>query len=379
MNVAEVRSDFPVTNSMVFLNVANHSPSSRPVQDAIRGYLLDWDSEGRRGDERVDEAIASFSRLIGADHNEVACQPSTSTALATVAESVGFGGGMNIVINDLENPANWYPWTAQRRRGVELRIVKGKGGTVTLDDLEKAIDDDTRVVAISHVEWLTGARHDLRAVAEIAHDHAAYLVVDGIQAAGAVRVDVKGDDVDFYACGGYKWLLGCSGAGFLYAKRSLITELTPTQWGYRAVEEHDPEEPKLKETAKKFELGEPSYLSFVGTRAEVEMILRLGPANVEARVLKLSQRLFDGLTALGFEVVSPEDRRLRSGIVSFRTRDTEATFRSLTEAGFLVSLRPAGLRVSPDFYNTEEEVDRLLGLLAGETKRLSCFRGSVIT
>jgi len=370
MNVAEVRGNFPITDAMVFLNVANHSPPSKPVQDAVRGYLLDWDSEKRRGDERVEEAIASFGRLVGADHNEVAFQPNTSAALATVAEAVGFEGGMNVVVNDLENPANWYPWTAQRRKGVELRIVRGKGGAVRLDDLVKAVDDGTRVVAISHVEWLTGARHDLRAVAEVAHDHGAYLVVDGIQAAGAVRVDVRRDDVDFYACGSYKWLLGCSGAGFLYVKRSLITELTPAQWGYRAVEEHDPEEPRLKETAKKFELGEPSYLSFVGTKAGIDMILGLGPANVEARVLKLSQRLYDGLTTIGLDVASPEDRRLRSGVISFRTRDSEATSRSLTEAGFLVSLRPAGIRVSPDFYNTEEEVDRLLGLLADEAKRL---------
>ncbi len=360
MNVARIREDFPVTADVVYLNVANHAPPSVPVREAIRGFLADWDGLRRRGDERVEEAVGSFARLIGADPDEVACQPNTSAGLTAVAEAVGLERGMNVVVNDLENPANVYPWTAQRRRGVEVRVVKGVDGAVRAEDIEAAVDDDTRVVAVSHVQWMTGARSDLRRLAEVAHDHGAYLVVDGIQSAGALVVDVKRDDVDFFACGSYKWLLGPSGAGFLYVRGELVEALRPGVFGYRAVEQHSLGEPQLKASAKRFELGEPSYLSFVGTKAGIDTILRLGKRRVEERVLKLSRLLLDGLLEAGVEVVSPTARELRSGIVSFRTRDTEGLYKSLRDRGFVVSLRPARIRVSPDFYNTEEELERFI-------------------
>lgn len=365
MNVAKIREEvFPVTKTTTFLDIANHSPPCVPVQEAIRGYLLDWDRLDRRGDARTEETVALWARLVGATADEACSQPNTSAGLATVAEALRFREGENVVVNDLENPANLYPWLAQRQRGVEVRVIRGRGGAVRLDDLERAVDDRTRAVSISHVEWLTGARHDLRAFADVAHEHDAYLVVDGIQAAGALRVDVKRDGVDFYADGAYKWLIGCSGAGFLYVKEELIPDLAPVQFGYRGVEEHDAERPRLRDSAKRFELGEPSYLSTVGTKAAIELILDLGPSAIEARVLKLSQRLYDGLEHIGAKLVSPKESEMRSGVVSFTTSDTEATFRLLRGAGFYLSLRPAGIRVAVDFYNTEEEVDRLLSTLA---------------
>jgi cysteine desulfurase/selenocysteine lyase len=365
MNVAKIREEyFPVTKTITFLDIANHSPPCVPVQEAIRGYLLDWDRLDRKGDQRTEETVAIWAKLVGCSPDEACSQPNTSSGLATVAEALKFGEGDNVVVNDLENPANLYPWIAQRRRGAEVRVVKGRGGAVRLDDLEKAIDDKTKAVSISQVEWLTGARHNLRAIAELAHEHSAYLAVDGIQAAGALKVDVKRDGVDFYADGAYKWLIGCSGAGFLYVKKEIIPDLEPALYGYRAVEKHDLEEPMLKNNAKRFELGEPSYLSTIGTRAAIELILNLSPSAIEVRVLKLSQRLYDGLEHLGAVIVSPSEKEMRSGVVSFTTRDPEATFRHLMRDRFFLSLRSAGIRVAVDFYNTEEEIDRLLSSLS---------------
>ncbi|MGD0804498.1 MAG: aminotransferase class V-fold PLP-dependent enzyme, partial [Candidatus Bathyarchaeia archaeon] len=293
MNVEKIREDlFPVTKTTTFLDIANHSPPCTAVQEAIRGYLLDWDRLDRRGDARTEEAVALWAKLVGCSPDEACSQPNTSSGLATVAEALRFKEGDNIVVNDLENPANLYPWMAQRPRGIEVRVVKGRGGAVQLDDLGRAVDDKTKAVSVSHVEWLTGARHDIRAFSEIAHEHGAYLVVDGIQAAGALKVDLKRSGVDFYADGAYKWLVGCSGAGFLYVKEDLIPDLDPVQFGYRSVEEHDIERPRLKDSAKKFELGEPSYLSMVGTKAAIEMLLDLRPSQIEARILKLSQRFY---------------------------------------------------------------------------------------
>ena len=356
----DLRDPFPITEHYTYLNIANHSPPSTPVKAAIRGFLDDWDRLSRHGDRRVELANESFAQLIGAKPNEIACQPNTSRGLAIVADSIVYRRGDNVIVNDLENWANVYPWTALRSRGVEVRVVKGRGGSLHLEDVEAHTDDRTRAISISQVQWLTGARSDLRPLSELAHSHGAYLVVDGIQAAGAVRVDVKRDDVDFYACGSYKWLLGPSGAGFLYAREDVLGAMRPRQWGYRAVKEHSLDEPVLKDTAQKLEFGEPSYLSFVGTKAGIDLILGLGVDRIEMQVLSLSSRLVDGLTGLGVDLISPADPSQRSGVVSFTTDATEEHFRRLTEEGFIVSLRPTGIRVSTGFYNTTEEVDLLL-------------------
>jgi cysteine desulfurase/selenocysteine lyase len=355
-----LRDPFPITNRFVYLNIANHSPPSTPVKEAVKGFLDDWDDLNRNGDMRVEEACTSFAKLVNASPDEVACQPNTSRGLAAVASSIHLRSGDNVVVNDLENWANIYPWTALRKRGVRVRVLKSREGFIQLEDFKNLVDDDTRAVAISQVQWLTGARQTLKPLADLVHDHGGYLVVDGIQAAGALRVNVKKDDVDFYACGSYKWLLGPSGAGFLYIRRELVEKIQPMEYGYRAIAEHSINEPKLKENAKMMEFGEPSYLSFVGTKAGIDLILRLGTDRVERQIVSLGQFLVEGLTNKGVTLVSPIDLELRSGIVTFTSNNVHNIFDALVKENFVVSLRPSGIRVSTGFYNTAEEVQRFL-------------------
>jgi cysteine desulfurase/selenocysteine lyase len=361
MDIAKIRKEyFPVTKSYKFFDTANHSPPCVPVQEAIRGYLLDWDRLDRRGDLRTTEAIESWARLVGCSPDEACYQPNTSAGLSVVAETLRLKKGNNVIINDLENPANQIPWLAQQSKGIEVRIIRGRGGYVHIEDVENAVDDDTKLIAISQVEWMTGGRHDLRDFADLSHEHGGYLVVDGIQAAGALKIDLKSDKVDFYANGAYKWLLGCSGTGFLYVKKENAASMDPPLWGYRAVERHSLENTYLKSTAKKYELGEPSYLSTVGTKAAIDMMLEIGTKNIEKQVLKLSQRLYDGLSFIGVEIASPEEKEHRAGIITFNTKNNQVTAAALKDAGFYLSVRAAGIRVSTDFFNTEDEVDRLL-------------------
>lgn len=364
-----LRDPFPVTEKYVYMNIANHSPPSTPVRNAVTGFLEDWDGLRRNGDKRVEEACASFAKLVKARAEDIAFQPNTSQGLSIAASSIKFNQGDNVVVNDLENWANVYPWTGLRRKGVEVRIARSRGGLIHYDDIAALIDDNTKAVSISHVQWLTGARQSLRLLADLVHSHGGYLIVDGIQAAGALKVDVKNDKVDFYACGSYKWLLGPSGAGFLYVNPSIMDSLEQEDVGYRGISEHSFGVPVLKNTAKKMELGEPSYLSFVGTKAGVDMILRLGTDVVEKQVLTLSQRLFDGLSDLGVSLVSPIDKASRSGIVSFSVGKDELIFDGLLEKKFVVSLRSSGIRVSTGFYNTIEEVDHFLDTVGDLLKK----------
>ena len=359
LNIDKIRREyFPVTENYVYMNTANHGPPSVPVQEAVRGFLLDWDRLSRNGDKRTLEACDSFAKLVKASGNEVCAQPNTSSGLAAVAESLTYERGMNVIVNDLENAANIYPWMAQQRKGVEMRVVKGVEGEVKLQDIEKSIDDNTQVIAISHVQWLTGARADLKAISELAHDHGAYLVVDGIQAAGGLKIDVKKEDVDFYAAGSYKWLLGPGGAGFLYVRDDLIENIVPSVYGYRGA--RGGLEPKLKDTAKRLEFGEPSYLSFVGTDAAIKMFLEVGVSEIETHVLKLSGLLHDGLNDLGVNIISPSGLDKRSGVVTFQTNNMDVLKKSLDAAGFVVSVRAMGIRVSANYYNTEEEITKFL-------------------
>ena len=356
----DLRTNFPIIQRYKYLNTANHGPPSTHVRKAIEGFLDDWDNLSRLGDQKVKWANQSFAKLIKASPEEIACQPNTSRGLATVAASIGFKRGENVIVNDLENWANVYPWTLQAKKGVEVRIVKSQDGEIRLEDIEKVIDNETKAVSISQVQWLTGARVSLRPLADLCHSHGAYLIVDGIQAAGALDVDIKRENVDFYACGSYKWLLGPSGAGFLYAKKDHLHDLKPQELGYRAVMENSLTEPLLHDSAQKLEFGEPSYLSFVGTKASIDHILGFGIKRIEKQIITLAQLLYDELSSLGVQLVSPENPSLRSGVVSFTTDEPAEHFRHLTDKGYILSLRPAGIRVSCGFFNTAEEIDALV-------------------
>jgi selenocysteine lyase/cysteine desulfurase len=234
--------------------------------------------------------------------------------------------------------------------------------------MEKSIDDKTVAVAVSHVEYVNGFRHDLRALSEIAHEHGAYLIVDAIQSAGAMQIDVKRDDVDFLSTACYKWLLSPPGAGYLYVKEELIEKFEPPLVGWASVKQDvfdtvdfwDIWSLRLSETASRFEVGSPSSISFVGAREALKILLDFGIENVEKRVLKLTGYLIEAVKNLGLTLQTPEDQPHRSGIVNFKIKKPQEVVEKLSRNGIIVSARAHGIRVSPHFYNTEEEIDKLI-------------------
>jgi selenocysteine lyase/cysteine desulfurase len=237
-----------------------------------------------------------------------------------------------------------------------------------VEDVEKAVDDKTVAVAVSHVEYVNGFRHDLKPLAEIAHKHGAYLIVDAIQSLGVVPVDVKRDEVDFLTASCYKWMLGPAGAGYLYVCKDLVEKFEPPFVGWASVKPEvfdtiefwDIWQLQLSETASRFEVGSPSYVSFVGAAAAIKLLLDVGIANIQERVLVLTELLMSYVKDLGFRLTTPEDRECRSGIVHFLTDRAEEKEETLKKEGIIVSARSRGLRVAPHFYNTEEEIERLI-------------------
>ena len=366
MNIQRIREQFPVVRNRVFLNHAGVSPLSTPVLEAMQKHMGESCEFGATSAD-LDKGRKLFAELIGAEPEEIALVPNTSTGLNTVANMLDYPPGSNVVVTDLEFPSVVYPWL-RKRLGVEVRYVRNVDGRILLGDMERVVDDRTVVVAISHVEYTNGFRHDLGSLADIAHEHGSFLVVDAVQSAGAMQIDVKRDDIDFLAVSCYKWLLGPAGAGFLYVDEDLVERFEPPFVGWASVKPEvfetvdlwDVWSLKLSETASRFEVGEPSIISFAGAAAALQQLLDAGITSIERRILRLTDHLIKAVKELGFRLQTPEDAECRSGIVNFLIDDPKEKVENLRKKGIVVSARAQGIRVSPHFYNTEEEIDRLL-------------------
>jgi len=367
MDVKKIREQFPVTRNKVFMNHAAQSPLPKPVVDIVRRYVDDFSNLGTSSIEWNDGGKPFFAKMIGAKPEEIAFVENTSVGLNIAANVLHYPRGAKIVTTDLEYPSVVYPWL-RRKLGVKVEYVRNVDGKILLEDVEKAVDDHTVALAVSHVEYVNGFRHDIRALSEIAHEHGAYLIVDAIQSAGAIPIDVKRDNVDFLAAACYKWLLSPPGAGYLYVKEELIEEFEPPFVGWRSVKEEvfetldfwDIWSLRLSETASRFEVGSPSFISFVGANEALKMLLNIGIENIEARIIKLTDHLIEAVKSLGLKLQTPEERLYRSGIVNFKIEKAQEITQKLGEKGIVVSARAHGIRVSPHFYNTEEEIDKLV-------------------
>ena len=363
----KVREQFPITRRKVFLNHAAHSPLPKPVADAINKYVYEssnfWETSG----EWNDYGKPLFAKLIGAKTEEIALIENTSMGLNIAANVLTYPSGSKVVTTDLEYPSVVYPWL-RRGLGVKVHYVKNVDGKILLEDVEKAVDDKTVAVAVSHAEYVNGFRHNLKALSEIAHEHGAYLIVDAIQSAGAIPVDAKKDDVDFLATACYKWLLSPPGAGYLYVKEELIEKFEPPFIGWSSVKQEifdtidfwDIWSLKLSETASRFEVGSPSLISYVGAREALKMLLNIGIENIEKRIIELTDHLIEAIKSLGLKLQTPEEKQHRSGIVNFKIDKPQEITRRLAEKGIIVSARAHGIRVSPHFYNTKEEISRFI-------------------
>ena len=351
----------------VFMNHAAQSPLPKPVADVVRRYVDDFSNFGTSSIEWNDGGKPFFAKMIGAKPEEIAFVENTSVGLNIAANVLHYPRGSKIVTMDLEYPSVVYPWL-RRKLGVKVEYVRNVDGKILLEDVEKTVDDNTVAVAVSHVEYVNGFRHDLRALSEIAHEHGAYLIVDAIQSAGAIPIDVKRDNVDFLATACYKWLLSPPGAGYLYVKEELIEKFEPPFVGWASVKEEvfetldfwDIWSLRLSKTASRFEVGSPSFISLVGANEALKMLLNIGIENIEAQIIKLTEHLIEAVKNLGLKLQTPEEKRYRSGIVNFKIEKAQEITQKLGEKGIVVSARAHGIRVSPHFYNTKEEIDKLI-------------------
>ncbi len=314
------------------------------------------------------DARALLAQFLNADPGEIAFVSNTAEGISIVANGLQWKPGDNVVTTNVEYPANMYPWLNLADRGVSVKMAEEKGGRIFLEDIEKAIDSRTRVVAVSFVEFSSGFMHDLVTLGSLCRKAGVLCVVDAIQGLGAFPVDVQRAPIDVLAAGGNKWLLGPRGCGVFYCARRAMDQLTVTVVGGASVmdeENYLDYHLTLKPDATRFEYGTDNSVGIAGLRGAVELFLEVGPENVARQVLALTDHFCEQVEAKGYTIFSSRRPGEKSGIVSFDKPGTDShrIAAGLQAQRFILSVRGGRLRLSPHFYNTLEEIDALLEAL----------------
>jgi cysteine desulfurase/selenocysteine lyase len=369
--LSQYRDLFPVTRRYAYLNHAACSALPRPGLDALTRY---WEGQSTRGFlneleyfNTVTSAREKIARLIGADAAEIGWVQNTSMAINLVANGLTWQEGDNVVTVHGEFPANVYPWLGLKRLGVETRLVPMRDGRVLVDDIRDAMDDHTRLLSISFVDFATGFRNDLAVLGQLCEERGVLFNVDAIQGLGALQLDVHQVGIHFLGAGVHKWLMGPEGLGVFYCRKDMLDRLWPITANWLSVVK--PEEmleygQPWVDAASRVEGSTWNLSGIVAFDAVLDMILEVGLARIEPRIMELTGRLMDGLLSRGYEVVSSPAPHERSGIVCFRAKGDPMDLLARAEAeNIVVAVRVGVVRVSPHFYNTEEEIDRFLTLL----------------
>lgn len=372
---------FPILRTWDFYNHAGVAPIPHVAGEAMRAFTRQAEETvylGQRWYKEIDDLRSSAARLMNADRREIAFVKNTSEGIATVANGIDWRPGDRIVTTAVEYPANIYPWMdIARRFGVELVMVPEETSPdgarrVPMQKLFAAADDSrTRLLALSHVEYASGQRHDLAQIGAFCRENGMYFCVDAIQSLGVLPVDVVAMKIDFLSADGHKWLLGPEGAGIFYCRRELLETMRPLIVGWMNVvdaQNYGHYDFTLRPDAGRFECGSYNVVGLHGLKASLELLASLGVPAVGARIKLLTDRLIAGLSAKGFQVVSPRDAGEESGIVSFISPrgGHEGIDRTLRKDHHVeLAVREGRLRCSPHFYNTEQQIDSLIELLPG--------------
>ncbi len=370
--LSDYRSLFPVTEALTYLNHAGVAPISLRVKEAVASFLelsarcgiLGIEKLVRQG-ESVRETIACF---LGAHSDEIAFVRSTSHGLSLVAEGIDWRAGDNVVTASCEFPANVYPWMNLNRRGVETRLVAPEGGEIRIDDVRASMDGRTRVVSLSWVEYQDGFRNDLEVLGSLCRERDVLFCVDGIQGVGGLPLDLCGLPVDFLAADGHKWLLAPEGIGFLYLSRRVMDRVHPVIVGWHSVKNalvFEDLDFTLRDDARKFEEGSAPFMGIVALGAAFDLLADVGLERIWKQIRSLNDLAAAGLRERGYRVLSPMDDATRSGILTFRSEHhtNAALFQRLSEGHIVCAVRGGGIRISPHFYNTEDDIERFLAWL----------------
>jgi selenocysteine lyase/cysteine desulfurase len=370
-DVEALRAEFPAAQRMLYLDIAHQAPLATGIRAALhRFYDEGHASAGPKPVwlRRVEDVRSRLARFIGAAPAEIAFTKNTSEGLNIAANAIPFVSGDNVLMVHGDHPNNAYAFLNLRRKGVETRFLPLTAETADVGTFAPHVDGRTRAISISHVTFHAGHRFDVEAIGRFCRERGLFLVVDAMQSAGVLPIDVKRVGASFLAAGCHKGLLVPQGMGFLYVDAAL-QDLQPTYLAAASLAEPPadfiarPDRMALREAAGRFEIGNFNLPDIHALDAALDLIERVGVATIERHVLALGDRLIAHLDRLGIRLVGPRDRARRAHIYVLDLPG-EGWLEHLTESGARVSPERDGIRISFGLFNTAADVDRLVEILA---------------
>ena len=370
---SEIRSLFPVTERYIYMNHAAVAPLSTPVRIEMSHLLQDVCSHGvvnySAWVDTYEKARGSAAALVKAHPHEIAFMRNTSEALATIANGIDWKEGDNVVTTRVEFPSNMYPWMRiAQENGVRLKLAEERAGTISAEELVSLIDDRTRVLALSWVQFSSGFRSDLAFIGQRCRERGVIFVVDAIQGLGGFELDVERDYVDAFAADAHKYLLGPEGIALLYVSDRIIDQIRPTVVGWTSVKDYEnylDYRLDYRQGALRFECGTLNTVGVYGLGAAIDLFLEVGPKRIQEYILDLTSYLAAKLSEKGCSVVGSRKKAEMSGIVTFThgSQSPGTMYHRLLARRIVTAPRVGRLRISPHFYNTHEEVDTLIDAL----------------
>jgi selenocysteine lyase/cysteine desulfurase len=370
------KANFPIEGT--YINAAFTHPIGRRTREATEHYIqsrmLEADRNWPRQNPR-DEAVSQFAQLINAQATEVAVVPSTLEGENLIAAALGVGPGAGVVTDQFHYDASLVMYGELHKRGMPLTVIAARGNRIDYPELEAAITDETRLVAVSLVSSATGYTHDLKTVCDIAHRKGAWVYADIIQAVGAIPVDVKATGVDFCCAGTYKWLMGDFGTAFLYVRPERLPSLKRVQLGWRGIKAQTshflPFDPPGAltvdwelgtDTASIFEVSTPNWSALATIVGSINYINDIGVVAIRRHCDPMLRRLQEELPRQGFTQLTPPE--FQGPYVVFASQGIgERVRKLLKEANIHITVYKNVLRISPSVYNEMGDIDRLLRIL----------------
>lgn len=368
------RDEFPMTSDWAYLNHAAHGPYPTRTVKALQDYAASWaspsDYDGSRSDRVIAEAREGIAELAGGSPSMVTFNGSLAEGMNLLANGIDWKEGDNVLIPVEEFPSVVYPFLNLQYRGVTVRFVeKNAEGRTDIGLIEAAMDERTRAVALSHVEFMDGYRNDLKVLGSLCQSKGVELFVDATQSLGAQPIDLNDSGVTAVAAHAYKWLLAGFGIAAVVFADGAIERIRPTYAGRMSVDvswEDSEYRLNFKPTAERYQTGGMNIIGLTALQSSLSLVRDVGPAWNAQHTASLIDRLAEGVTESGYRVVSTLDPHYRSQIVAITSGDLKRDgeiVEELEKRNVSVTLRGRGIRVSPYFYNTTEDIDRLLEAL----------------
>lgn len=369
MDKSLIRSFFPyLQNDIVYFNHAATAPISNLVKNRLTD-LLNEKSEKKIDDyisflKVADETKSLLSEFINSSPDRIAFIDNTSNGLNIIANSLQWEKGDRILLNNVEFPANVYPFLNLKRFGVEVDFVKSVNGIVTAEQIIDSIKPETRLISVSFVQFLSGYKIDLKKLGNYCRSNNIIFCVDAIQGIGALNINVKENKIDFLSCGTQKWLFGMQGLAFIYVDEEFQKKIIPANIGWLSVDDTWnllDYKLNLKTSAKVFEGGTLNAFGIYAFNTSLNMLYNFGFDNIEKEVLSNTKYFIKKLEGTGIDCVLSKckDSEL-AGIVTIKPKNPEVIFNELEKKKIICSLREGLIRFSPHFYNNFEEIDRVV-------------------